>query len=152
MRILTGRKTNKTSIWAQVFWRVCCMSHYIYHVTFCGYAYDSQPKLWNVCRYFLLMIIAEVGLPGYFLHLEGCACIVLTTFWLNTSRLHVSFWLCSKSWVNVYCVLKEGKLTFYKDARNHNTTYNEEPPVDLSNCSFDPSMGYKKKKNVFILQ
>ncbi|XP_041808636.1 spectrin beta chain, non-erythrocytic 4 [Chelmon rostratus] len=58
----------------------------------------------------------------------------------------------SKSWVNVYCVLKEGKLTFYKDARNHNTTYNEEPPVDLSNCSFDPSMGYKKKKNVFILK
>ncbi|XP_070700109.1 spectrin beta chain, non-erythrocytic 4 [Pempheris klunzingeri] len=58
----------------------------------------------------------------------------------------------SKSWVNVYCVLKEGKLTFYKDARNHTTTYNEEPSVDLSNCSFDPSMGYKKKKNVFILQ
>uniref|UniRef100_H3CD16 PH domain-containing protein n=1 Tax=Tetraodon nigroviridis TaxID=99883 RepID=H3CD16_TETNG len=58
----------------------------------------------------------------------------------------------SKSWVNIYCVLKEGKLTFYKDARNHNTTYNEEPPVDLSTCSFDPSMGYKKKKNVFILQ
>ncbi|XP_033495122.1 spectrin beta chain, non-erythrocytic 4 [Epinephelus lanceolatus] len=58
----------------------------------------------------------------------------------------------SKSWVNVYCVLKEGQLTFYKDARNHTTTYNEEPPVDLSNCSFDPSMGYKKKKNVFILQ
>ncbi|KAI3373399.1 hypothetical protein L3Q82_022005 [Scortum barcoo] len=57
-----------------------------------------------------------------------------------------------KSWVNVYCVLKEGKLTFYKDARNHTTTYNEEPPVDLSNCSFDPSMGYKKKKNVFILK
>lgn len=60
--------------------------------------------------------------------------------------------LSSKSWVNIYCVLKEGKLTFYKDARNHNTTYNEEPPLDLSNCSFDPSMGYKKKKNVFILQ
>ncbi|KAM6907574.1 spectrin beta chain, non-erythrocytic 4 [Xenentodon cancila] len=58
----------------------------------------------------------------------------------------------SKSWVNVYCVLKEGKLTFYKDARNHSTTYNGEPPVDLSDCSFDPSMGYKKKKNVFILQ
>ncbi|GLD47219.1 spectrin beta chain, non-erythrocytic 4-like protein [Lates japonicus] len=58
----------------------------------------------------------------------------------------------SKSWVNVYCVLKEGKLTFYKDARNHTTTYNGEPPVDLSNCSFDPSVGYKKKKNVFILQ
>uniref|UniRef100_A0A3B4VD74 Spectrin beta chain, non-erythrocytic 4-like n=1 Tax=Seriola dumerili TaxID=41447 RepID=A0A3B4VD74_SERDU len=58
----------------------------------------------------------------------------------------------NKSWVNVYCVLKEGMLTFYKDARNHNTTYNGEPPVDLSNCTFDPSMGYKKKKNVFILE
>uniref|UniRef100_A0A3B4GFR6 Spectrin beta chain, non-erythrocytic 4-like n=1 Tax=Pundamilia nyererei TaxID=303518 RepID=A0A3B4GFR6_9CICH len=58
----------------------------------------------------------------------------------------------NKSWVNVYCVLKDGKMTFYKDARNHNTTYNGEPPVDLSNCSFDPSMGYKKKKNVFILE
>uniref|UniRef100_A0A672FUM6 PH domain-containing protein n=1 Tax=Salarias fasciatus TaxID=181472 RepID=A0A672FUM6_SALFA len=58
----------------------------------------------------------------------------------------------SKSWVNVYCVLKEGQLTFYKDARNHTATYNGEPPVDLSNCTFDPSMGYKKKKNVFILQ
>ncbi|XP_013855585.1 spectrin beta chain, non-erythrocytic 4, partial [Austrofundulus limnaeus] len=58
----------------------------------------------------------------------------------------------SKSWVNVYCVLKDGLLTFYKDARNHTTTYNGEPSVDLSNCSFDPSMGYKKKKNVFVLQ
>uniref|UniRef100_A0A8C5EG82 Spectrin beta chain, non-erythrocytic 4-like n=1 Tax=Gouania willdenowi TaxID=441366 RepID=A0A8C5EG82_GOUWI len=58
----------------------------------------------------------------------------------------------SKSWVNVYCVLKEGKLTFYKDARNHTTTYNSEPSVDLGDCSFDPSMGYKKKKNVFVLQ
>lgn len=60
--------------------------------------------------------------------------------------------LYSKSWVNIYCVLKEGKLTFYKDARNHNTTYNEEPPVDVGTCSFDPTMGYKKKKNVFIIQ
>ncbi|XP_075957464.1 spectrin beta chain, non-erythrocytic 4 [Anarhichas minor] len=58
----------------------------------------------------------------------------------------------SKSWTNVYCVLKEGQLSFYKDARHQTTTYNEEPPVELSNCTFDPSMGYKKKKNVFILQ
>nr|XP_033954192.1 LOW QUALITY PROTEIN: spectrin beta chain, non-erythrocytic 4 [Pseudochaenichthys georgianus] len=58
----------------------------------------------------------------------------------------------SKSWLNVYCVLKEGQLLFYKDARHLTTTYNEEPPVELANCTFDPSMGYKKKKNVFILQ
>ncbi|XP_071754480.1 spectrin beta chain, non-erythrocytic 4 [Centroberyx gerrardi] len=57
----------------------------------------------------------------------------------------------SKSWVNVYCVLTEGKLTFYKDARNHTATYNEETPLDLGVCSFDASMGYKKKKNVFVL-
>ncbi|TKS83757.1 Spectrin beta chain, non-erythrocytic 4 [Collichthys lucidus] len=43
-------------------------------------------------------------------------------------------------------------LTFYKDARNLTVTYNDEPPVDLSNCTFDPTMGYKKKKNVFILR
>ncbi|CAL1573986.1 unnamed protein product [Knipowitschia caucasica] len=58
----------------------------------------------------------------------------------------------SKTWVNVYCVLKEGQLKFFKDARNHSTTYNEEPPVEMCNCTFDPSMGYKKKKNVFIVQ
>uniref|UniRef100_A0A3B5M4V0 PH domain-containing protein n=1 Tax=Xiphophorus couchianus TaxID=32473 RepID=A0A3B5M4V0_9TELE len=57
-----------------------------------------------------------------------------------------------KSWVNVYCVLKEGKLTFYKDTKNLTATYNGEPSVDMSDCKFDPSMGYKKKKNVFILQ
>ena len=62
------------------------------------------------------------------------------------------FVLYSKSWVNVYCVLIDGSLSFYKDARHRNTTYNDESPVDLCNCSFDPSMGYKKKKNVFVLQ
>lgn len=54
--------------------------------------------------------------------------------------------------MNIYCVLKEGKLTFYKDAKNLTATYNGEPSVDMSDCKFDPSMGYKKKKNVFILQ
>ncbi|CAL8266959.1 unnamed protein product [Merluccius merluccius] len=58
----------------------------------------------------------------------------------------------SKSWVNVYCVLSDGNLSFYKDARHRTTTYNNESPVDLCNCSFDPSIGYKKKKNVFVLQ
>ncbi|XP_071390743.1 spectrin beta chain, non-erythrocytic 4 [Centroberyx affinis] len=58
----------------------------------------------------------------------------------------------SKSWVNVYCVLTEGKLTFYKDARNHTATYNGETPLDLGVCSFDASVGYKKKKNVFVVK
>uniref|UniRef100_A0A8C4Z818 PH domain-containing protein n=1 Tax=Gadus morhua TaxID=8049 RepID=A0A8C4Z818_GADMO len=58
----------------------------------------------------------------------------------------------SKSWMNVYCVLIDGKLTFYKDGRYRTTTYNSEAPIDLSNCSFDPTIGYKKKKNVFDLK
>lgn len=58
----------------------------------------------------------------------------------------------SKSWMNLYCLLTEGKLTFYKDARNRTVTYNEEPPLDLSLCTCDVTMGYKKKKNVFVLK
>ena len=52
----------------------------------------------------------------------------------------------------MYCVLIDGKLTFYKDGRYRTTTYNSEAPIDLCNCSFDPTIGYKKKKNVFVLQ
>lgn len=54
--------------------------------------------------------------------------------------------------MNVYCVLIEGNLSFYKDARHRTATYNNEIPLDLVNCSFDPSIGYKKKKNVFVLR
>lgn len=59
---------------------------------------------------------------------------------------------CSKSWVNLFCVLKQGEIGFYKDARHRTTPYNDEPLLNLAICTFDTTNGYKKKKNVFILR
>ncbi|XP_055054839.2 spectrin beta chain, non-erythrocytic 4 [Misgurnus anguillicaudatus] len=58
----------------------------------------------------------------------------------------------SKSWVNLFCVLKQGEIGFYKDARHKTTPYNDEPLLSLAICTFDTTNGYKKKKNVFILR
>ncbi|CAB1352548.1 unnamed protein product, partial [Coregonus sp. 'balchen'] len=58
----------------------------------------------------------------------------------------------SKSWVNLYCVLSKGEIIFYKDAKSTTTPYNEESPLDLSVCICDSTMGYKKKKNVFVIK
>ncbi|KAI2664832.1 Spectrin beta chain, non-erythrocytic 4 [Labeo rohita] len=58
----------------------------------------------------------------------------------------------SKSWVNLFCVLKQGEIGFYKDARHKTTPYNDEPLLNLAICEFDTTNGYKKKKNVFILR
>uniref|UniRef100_A0A4W5JWV6 PH domain-containing protein n=1 Tax=Hucho hucho TaxID=62062 RepID=A0A4W5JWV6_9TELE len=58
----------------------------------------------------------------------------------------------SKSWVNLYCVLSKGGITFYKDAKSTTTPYNEETPLDLSVCICDSTIGYKKKKNVFVIK
>uniref|UniRef100_A0A673NMD6 Spectrin beta chain, non-erythrocytic 4-like n=1 Tax=Sinocyclocheilus rhinocerous TaxID=307959 RepID=A0A673NMD6_9TELE len=55
------------------------------------------------------------------------------------------------SWVNLFCVLKQGEIGFYKDARHKTTPYNDEPLLNLAICEFDTTNGYKKKKNVFIL-
>jgi len=59
---------------------------------------------------------------------------------------------CSKSWVNMFCVLKQGEIGFYKDARHKTTPFNDEPLLNLAICEFDTTNGYKKKKNVFILR
>ncbi|KAJ7996243.1 hypothetical protein DPEC_G00235080 [Dallia pectoralis] len=58
----------------------------------------------------------------------------------------------SKSWVNLYCVLSKGEMTFYKDAKSTTTPYNDETPLDLSVCICDSTIGYKKKKNVFVIK
>ncbi|KAK5905297.1 hypothetical protein CesoFtcFv8_006777 [Champsocephalus esox] len=58
----------------------------------------------------------------------------------------------NRSWVNLYCVLKEGEMGFYKDAKNMATSYNNEPLLNLSHCHCDVTNGYKKKKNVFTLK
>uniref|UniRef100_A0A3P8Y6K5 Spectrin beta chain n=1 Tax=Esox lucius TaxID=8010 RepID=A0A3P8Y6K5_ESOLU len=58
----------------------------------------------------------------------------------------------SRSWVNLYCVLNKGEIGFYKDAKNTNTPYNNEPMLNLGHCHCDVTLGYKKKKNVFTLK
>lgn len=58
----------------------------------------------------------------------------------------------SKSWVNMFCILKQGEIGFFKDARHKTTPFNDEPPLNLAICEFDTTNGYKKKKNVFILR
>ncbi|KAG7480301.1 spectrin beta chain, non-erythrocytic 4 [Solea senegalensis] len=58
----------------------------------------------------------------------------------------------NRSWVNLYCVLNKGEMGFYKDAKNINTPYNNEPLLSLSHCHCDVTNGYKKKKNVFTLK
>lgn len=71
----------------------------------------------------------------------------------NTHMLHNKLFLfCSKSWVNLYCVLSKGEIIFYKDAKSITTPYNEETPLDLSVCICDSTIGYKKKKNVFVIK
>uniref|UniRef100_A0A673I1Y2 Spectrin beta chain n=1 Tax=Sinocyclocheilus rhinocerous TaxID=307959 RepID=A0A673I1Y2_9TELE len=60
----------------------------------------------------------------------------------------------NRSWNNLYCVLKPGQLSAYKDAKSfsHSVTYHGEEPLNLSNASCEILTNYKKKKQVFKLQ
>uniref|UniRef100_A0A7N6BG58 Spectrin beta chain n=1 Tax=Anabas testudineus TaxID=64144 RepID=A0A7N6BG58_ANATE len=58
----------------------------------------------------------------------------------------------NRSWNNLYCVLKPGQLSAYKDAKSfgHGATYHGEDPLSLSNASWEILTNYKKKKHLFI--
>ncbi|XP_041827020.1 spectrin beta chain, erythrocytic isoform X1 [Melanotaenia boesemani] len=60
----------------------------------------------------------------------------------------------SRSWNNLYCVLKPGQLSAYKDAKSfgHGVTYHGEDPLSLSNASWEILTNYKKKKHVAKLR
>uniref|UniRef100_A0A7N8YPP1 Spectrin beta chain n=1 Tax=Mastacembelus armatus TaxID=205130 RepID=A0A7N8YPP1_9TELE len=60
----------------------------------------------------------------------------------------------NRSWNNLYCVLKPGQLSAYKDAKSfgHSVTYHGEDPLFLSNASWEILTNYKKKKHVFKLR
>ncbi|XP_022528640.2 spectrin beta chain, erythrocytic isoform X1 [Astyanax mexicanus] len=60
----------------------------------------------------------------------------------------------NRSWNNIYCVLKPGQLSAYKDAKSfgHGVTYHGEDPLSLSNASCEVLTSYKKKKQVFKLR
>uniref|UniRef100_A0A669EGN5 Spectrin beta chain n=1 Tax=Oreochromis niloticus TaxID=8128 RepID=A0A669EGN5_ORENI len=84
----------------------------------------------------------------------------LTTVCKNlTCGLHHSF-SCSclfftvRSWNNLYCVLKPGQLSVYKDAKSfgHGTTYHGEDPLPLTNANWEILTNYKKKKHVAKLR
>ncbi|XP_044023113.1 spectrin beta chain, erythrocytic isoform X1 [Siniperca chuatsi] len=59
-----------------------------------------------------------------------------------------------RSWNNLYCVLKPGQLSAYKDAKSfsHGVTYHGEDPLSLSNASWEILTNYKKKKHVSKLR
>ncbi|XP_069392305.1 spectrin beta chain, erythrocytic isoform X2 [Paralichthys olivaceus] len=56
----------------------------------------------------------------------------------------------NRSWNNLFCVLKPGHLSTYKDAKSfgHGVTYHGEDPLSLSNATWEILTNYKKKKHV----
>ncbi|XP_008850351.1 spectrin beta chain, erythrocytic isoform X2 [Nannospalax galili] len=60
----------------------------------------------------------------------------------------------NRSWNNLYCVLRNSELTFYKDARNLalGVPYHGEEPLALRHAICEIAANYKKKKHVFKLR
>ncbi|XP_043930077.1 spectrin beta chain, erythrocytic-like isoform X2 [Protopterus annectens] len=60
----------------------------------------------------------------------------------------------NRSWISLYCVLKNGELSFYKDAKSFTSliTYHGEEPFNLKDAFCQAASGYKKKKHVFRLR
>ncbi|XP_054653191.1 spectrin beta chain, erythrocytic isoform X2 [Dunckerocampus dactyliophorus] len=60
----------------------------------------------------------------------------------------------NRSWNNLYCVLKLGQLSVYKDGKSvgQGATFHGEEPLLLSNGSWELLTNYKKKKHVAKLR
>uniref|UniRef100_A0A8C9AC04 Spectrin beta chain n=1 Tax=Prolemur simus TaxID=1328070 RepID=A0A8C9AC04_PROSS len=60
----------------------------------------------------------------------------------------------NRSWNNLYCVLRNSELTFYKDAKNLalGVPYHGEEPLALRHAICEIAANYKKKKHVFKLR
>ncbi|XP_023659319.2 spectrin beta chain, non-erythrocytic 1-like isoform X1 [Paramormyrops kingsleyae] len=60
----------------------------------------------------------------------------------------------SRSWQNVYCVLRKGSLGFYKDNKSatNGVPYHGEVPVSLGEATCEVAHDYKKRKHVFKLR
>lgn len=61
--------------------------------------------------------------------------------------------LC-RSWHNVYCVINQQEMGFYKDQKNasQGIPYHSEIPVSLKDAICEVALDYKKKKHVFKLK
>uniref|UniRef100_A0A667WQY4 Spectrin beta chain n=1 Tax=Myripristis murdjan TaxID=586833 RepID=A0A667WQY4_9TELE len=60
----------------------------------------------------------------------------------------------SRSWQNVYCVLRKGSLGFYKDNKSasNGIPYHGEVPISLGEAVCEVAHDYKKRKHVFKLR
>ncbi|XP_034056062.1 spectrin family protein isoform X2 [Gymnodraco acuticeps] len=60
----------------------------------------------------------------------------------------------TRSWQNVYCVLRKGSLGFYKDGKSasNGIPYHGEVPISLGDAVCEVANGYKKRKFVFKLR
>ncbi|XP_034461840.1 spectrin family protein isoform X1 [Hippoglossus hippoglossus] len=60
----------------------------------------------------------------------------------------------TRSWQNVYCVLRKGSLGFYKDGKSasNGIPYHGEVPISLGEAVCEVANGYKKRKHVFKLR
>uniref|UniRef100_A0A672FX77 Spectrin beta chain n=1 Tax=Salarias fasciatus TaxID=181472 RepID=A0A672FX77_SALFA len=60
----------------------------------------------------------------------------------------------SRSWQNVYCVLRKGSLGFYKDSKSasNGIPYHGEVPISLGEAVCEIAHDYKKRKHVFKLR
>ncbi|KAM9728404.1 spectrin family protein isoform 1-T1 [Menidia menidia] len=60
----------------------------------------------------------------------------------------------TRSWQNVYCVLRKGSLGFYKDNKSasNGIPYHGEVPISLGEAVCEVAHDYKKRKHVFKLR
>ncbi|CDQ60582.1 unnamed protein product [Oncorhynchus mykiss] len=60
----------------------------------------------------------------------------------------------SRSWHNVYCVINNQEMGFYKDNKGagQGIPYHNAIPISLIGAVCDVAMDYKKKKHVFKLR
>uniref|UniRef100_A0A4W5LVL9 Spectrin beta chain n=1 Tax=Hucho hucho TaxID=62062 RepID=A0A4W5LVL9_9TELE len=59
----------------------------------------------------------------------------------------------SRSWHNVYCVINNWEMGFYKDVKSasQGIPYHNEIPISLKDAACEIALDYKKKKHVFKL-
>lgn len=59
-----------------------------------------------------------------------------------------------RSWHNVYCVINNGEMSFYKDSKAaaQGVAYHHQGPAPLKDATCDVASDYKKKKHVFKLR
>ncbi|CAG12329.1 unnamed protein product [Tetraodon nigroviridis] len=60
----------------------------------------------------------------------------------------------NRSWHNVYCVINQQEVGFYKDQKSaaQGVPYHSQIPVSLKDAACEVALDYKKKKHVFKLK